>query len=340
MTELLATLVRRGDPVDRETWRSFLDRLTAGRLRPGEAAAVLASLSTALPDHATLDSFLGCLDERRGAPADGLAGVVNIVGTGGGRPTFNVSTAAALVAAAAGVRVVKTGSRAYTSRHGSFDLLDRLGVARTRSHAETTGLLVRYGIAFAGQYVYPPAIAELAREVAPLGLRTVGGFVNTIGPFLADVPVAAQLTGVAAPAALPALRFLAARRHDRRVWLCHNEAGADELVSFADNTVCPNEAGADFVVPGDGRGEGLAGLRPAEGDLVEWFLAVLGGRAPEVAVRTVCLNAAALGVLSGTHADWDTARGHAEEAVRTGAAVRLLERLRAAPARRLRAAHG
>jgi anthranilate phosphoribosyltransferase len=337
--ELLPALVRRDGPVDQHTWRSFLGRLTARRLRPGEAAAVLASLSTTLPDDATLGAFLSCLDERRNTSSPPLAGVVNIVGTGGGPPTFNVSTAAALVAAAMGVRVVKTGSRAYTSRHGSFDLLDRLRVARTRSHAETADHLARHGIAFAGEYVYPPAIAELAREVAPLGLRTLGGFVNAIGPFLADVPATAQLTGVGTRAALPTLRYLADRARDRRVWLCHNEFGADELVSFADNTVCPNDHDADFVLPGDPRGGQLADLRPADGDPVDRFRTVLAGQAPDAAVRTVCLNAAALAVLSGDHDDLATARDDAEQAVRTGAATGLLARLRAVRPSETRPAH-
>jgi anthranilate phosphoribosyltransferase len=125
------------------------------------------------------------------------------------------------------------------------------------------------------------------------------------------------------------------------VWLCHNRIGADELVSLVDNTVCPNNRDGDFVVPGDVHhdGESLADLRPADGDPVDGFLAVLSGQAPDAAVRTVCLNAAALGVLSGVYEDWDTARDDAEHTVRSGAAVHLLERLRAAPALRLRAAH-
>lgn len=340
MADLLATLVRRDEPVDRAVWRSFLDRVAAQRLRPGEAAAVLASLSTALPDTATLDAFVSCLDER-GTTAPLLPGVVNVVGTGGGPPTFNVSTAAALVAAATGVPVVKTGSRAYTSRVGSFDLLDRLGVARTGSHAETADHLDRHGIAFAGEYVYPAAIAELAHAIAPLSLRAVGGIVNLVGPFLADTAASAQLTGVSTRAALPALRHLAHRARDRRVWLCHNDSGADELLSFADNTVCPDgdDDAADFVVPADRDGGRLADLRPAGGDLVEEFLAVLSGQAPVAAVRTVCLNAAALGVLGGRYPDLTTARTDAERAVRTGAAAELLARLRTPRRSGLRAAH-
>ncbi|GAB1510089.1 hypothetical protein [Actinophytocola sp. KF-1] len=336
MADLLATLVRRDEPVGRAAWRSFLDRVTARRLRPGEAAAVLASLSTALPDTATLGAFAGCLVERRVATSR-LPGVVNVVGTGGGPPTFNVSTAAAFVAAAMGVPVVKTGSRAYTSRTGSFDLLDRLGVARTGSHAETADHLGRHGIAFAGEYVYPAAVAELAHAIAPLSLRAVGGIVNLVGPFLADTAASAQLTGVSAPAALPALRHLATEARDRRVWLCHNDLGADELLSFTDNTVCPND-GPGFTVAGNDDGQ-LADLRPADGDVVDRFLAVLSGRAPAVAVRTVCLNAAALGVLGGRYPDLVAARGDAEAAVRTGAAADLLARLRAPRRSGLRAAH-
>jgi anthranilate phosphoribosyltransferase len=337
VADLLTTLLRREEPVDERRWRSFLDRLDARRLRQGEAAAVLASLSTALPADATLGALLSCLDERRDPAPPRLPGVVNIVGTGGGPPTFNVSTAAALVAAAMGVRVVKTGSRAYTSRHGSFDLLDRLGVARTGSHDETADHLARHGIAFAGEYVYPAAIGALAREVAPLTLRTVGGVVNVLGPFLAAVPVTGQLTGVGRRAALPTLRYLANRVPGNRVWLCHNDLGADELVSCADNTVhIGNDT--DFVVPGDQLGA-PADLAPADGDLVDRFLAVLAGQAPPAAVRTVCLNAAALAVLSGDFADLAAARDHAEQTVRTGVATELLARLRAARPSSLRPAH-
>jgi anthranilate phosphoribosyltransferase len=331
MRDLLSTLVARDHPVDRESWHSFLDRVTAQRLQAGEGAAVLASLSTAMPDEHTLGALFDCLDERRPAPSTQLPAAVNIVGTGGGRQTFNVSTMAAIVAAAMGVRVVKTGSRAYSSRHGSIDLLDRLGIRPTRSYEETAERLHRFGIAFAGMFVYPTEIAMLARQIVPLSLRTVGRFVNSIGPFLAAVPVAAQLTGVVGPALLHRLRFLADRDRDKRVWLCHNAVRADELISFTDNMIHDNGGAGDFVLPvgalcpGDGA---LADLRPADDDPVEQFLDIIAGQAQPAAVRTVCLNAAALAVLSGTFGEWTTAFHAAERAVRTGAAADLVNRMR------------
>ena len=340
MDDLLKALVSRSDPIsDREAWHGFFNRLLARKLRRGEAVAVLTSLSTAMPDHDTLGTLLDCLDERRPAAEIGFAGAVNIVGTGGGPRTFNLSTAAALVAAAMGVRVVKTGSRGYTSRYGSVDMLDRLGIRLTASYQETAESLERFGIAFAGPFVYPSEIALLAKEILPLDLRVIGRFINAIGPFLATMPVSAQLTGVSNPALLPSLRFLAARRADRRVWLCHNDLGVDELLGFADNVIETDDGGVALPAGAQtSAGGSLADLAATDGDPVEHFREVLGGRANDVAVETVCLNATALSVLGGGYDDWGKAMRAAEEAIRGGAALDLVHRMRSARAANLLAA--
>jgi anthranilate phosphoribosyltransferase len=337
MDDLLKALVSRSDPIDdRESWHGFFNRLLARKLRRGEAAAVLTSLSTAMPDHDTLGTLLDCLDERRPTPEIGFAGAVNIVGTGGGPKTFNLSTAAAVVAAAMGVRVVKTGSRGYTSRYGSVDMLDRLGIRLTASYQETAESLERFGVAFAGSFVYPGEIALLAKEILPLDLRVIGRFVNSVGPFLAAMPVSAQLTGVSNPALLPSLRFLAARHADRRVWLCHNDLGVDELLGFADNVIETQDGGVALAAGAQtGAGGSLADLAVTDGDPVEQFREVLGGRTNDVAVETVCLNATALSVLGGRYDDWDTAMRAAEDAMRGGAALDLVHRMRSARAANL-----
>lgn len=341
MDDLLAAVADRSHPIDREDWHTFFNRLVSRKLRRGEAAAVLASLSTAMPDNQTLGALLDCLDERRPAPEVRFPGAVNIVGTGGGPRTFNVSTAAALVAAAMGARVVKTGSRGYTSRYGSLDLLDRLGVRLTGTYQETAESLDRFGVAFAGHFVYPAEIAMLVKEILPLELRTVGRFVNSVGPFLAAVPVSAQLTGVSNPAVLPSLRFLAIRRPDRRVWLCHNDLGVDELLGFADNVIIRDHD--ELAMPAGSLGTSggaLADLTPAGGDPVEQFLGVFTGRATPAATDAVCLNAAALAVLSGLHDDWSSAVRAAGETLRNGAAIDLVHRMRSARANLLAANHG
>ncbi|WP_132115684.1 anthranilate phosphoribosyltransferase [Actinocrispum wychmicini] len=339
MDDLLAALANRDSPVDRESWHTFFNRLVSRKLHRGEAAAVLTSLSTAMPDHDTLGALLDCLDERRPAPAVGFAGAVNIVGTGGGPRTFNVSTAAAVVAAAMGARVVKTGSRRYTSRYGSLDLLDRLGVRLTTSYEETAEALDRFGVAFAGLFVYPAEIALLAKEILPLDLRTVGRFVNSVGPFLAAMPVSQQLTGVANPAVLPGLRYLAGRLPDRQVWLCHNHLGVDELVGFADNLILCGED--EQRLPADTYtrpGGALTDLASTGCDPVEQFLDVLTGQASATAVDAVCLNAAALAVLNGLYGDIASAVLAAEDTVHNGAAVDLVHRMRTARATNLLAA--
>ncbi|MFE7842135.1 anthranilate phosphoribosyltransferase [Streptomyces sp. NPDC057474] len=338
MHDAVAALIAQDRPVDTHEWRSFWDELHAGGLRRGESVALLASLSTRMPDRATLTALLDSLAERREqAPArEWFHGAVNIVGTGGGPRTLNISTAAAFVAAAMGTPVVKTGSRAYTSALGSVDLLELLGVPLTFSYEQTHETLERCGIAFAGPFVYPAEVARLARSVHPLDFRRLGRFVNTIGPFLADLPVTAQLTGVSDARRLAGLRQAAehtARRTGRTVWLCTNEPGADELLGFTPNLVRTydgdgeDEFTLDPVALGLRHGT-LDALVPGT-DPVAGFHALLAGEAHPVAAETVCLNAAALAVAGRLTGNWHAALDAARAVLRDGAARALVDRLRA-----------
>lgn len=332
MTELLSRLLARAEPVGLPAWRAFWDRQGAGKLRRGEAAAVLASLGTAMPDRDTLRALFDSLDEHRAVPAVCFPDTVNIVGTGGGRGTFNISTASAFVAAAMGVRVVKTGSRAYSGRVGSFDLLGLLGIELTGSYERTAEVLDRHGIAFAGNFVYPAQIASLARDVAPLDIRAVGRFLNAVGPFLPTIPVSAQVTGVASGALVGPLAVLADRDQSKRILLCHNESGVDELTTAGPNTVLGNDGRSPGVL--DPAALGLVAAADAdlaaapEAEAVARFLDVLAGDAPDGAVHTVCLNAAALAIAAGACGSWPDAVRAALAAVHDGSARRLVDRCR------------
>lgn len=311
------------------TWRSFWDSLDDGGVDRGEAMALLASLATGLPEHETLGALVASLHERRGGIPDCWPGSVNVVGTGGGPATFNISTASAFVAAATGVPVVKSGSRAYRSRVGSIDLLERLGVGLTKSYADTADTLERFGVAFVGQFAYPAELTRLARVISSPGMRPFGRFLNAVGPFLAQLPVQAQVTGVSAAAPLPDLRRLAAAVTGRRIWLCTNDLGADELLGFAENVIHPNDAAPFRLAPGSGGT--LEDLRPVDepGLVVEHFLALVSGLGGEVVTRTICLNAVALAVVGGHSDDWATATRAAEHAVHSGAVRALVDRIRA-----------
>ncbi|MEV0375463.1 hypothetical protein AB0I10_37860 [Streptomyces sp. NPDC050636] len=336
MTDLLHSLVARTRPVDTETWDDFWDRLQRKELHTGEALAVISSLSTRMPDARTVAAFLTSLEGRRAQAPAPWPGTVNVVGTGGGPATFNLTTASVLVAAAMDVKVVKTGSRGYRSRFGSLDILERLGVPTAASYAECEDLLDAYGIAFAGGFVYPAELTRLARAILPYGMKQVGRIVNVLGPFLAAAPVSVRLTGVSDAALFPRLAEVADALPERDIWLIRNELGVDELVSFAENTIRTGPAQAPLrIAPGSMDGMRLDGgslddLLPVYEDEspVGQLLALLGGEGPAAAVQSICLNAAAAAVASGARTQWADAYSAAEKAMFDGAAVELVDRLR------------
>ncbi|MFH9298347.1 anthranilate phosphoribosyltransferase [Streptomyces sp. NPDC017520] len=331
MHPALVPIVDRRAPAGPDQWDALWRALADGALDRGDAVALLASLTAALPETDSLLALLDTLDRRRPArPATPWPGTVNVVGTGGGPPTVNLSTASALVAAACGVRVLKSGSRAHTARTGSIDLLDRLGVPLCASLDRASGQLDAHGIAFTGPFVYPAQLARLARLAVPTSMRVFGRFLNTVGPFLADVPVSAQVTGVSGGELPPALRAVAARPGAPTTWLVTNPLGADELLSICDNTIHLPDGStltlrAGDLVPADGSPDDLA---PVSREAVaDHFRTVLAGRAGGPLRATLQLNAAALAMASGHRDDWAKAVAEAGAALDERAALDLLERL-------------
>ncbi|WP_103532647.1 hypothetical protein [Streptomyces sp. SM11] len=331
MHPALVPIVDRRAPAGPDQWDALWQALADGALDHGDTLALLASLTAALPEPDSLLALLDTLDRRRPArPATPWPGTVNVVGTGGGPPTVNLSTASALVAAACGVRVVKSGSRAHTARTGSIDLLDRLGVPLAASLDQASGQLDAHGIAFTGPFVYPAQLARLALLAIPTSMRVFGRFLNTVGPFLAAVPVAAQVTGVSGDEIPPALRAVAARPGAPTTWLVTNPLGADELLSICDNTIHLPDGStltlrAGDLVPADGAPDDLAPV--AREAAAGHFRTVLAGRAGGSLRATLQLNAAALAMAAGHRDDWAKAVAEAGEALDEGAAIDLLERL-------------
>jgi len=331
MPELVRRLVAGAEPPTVADWHGFWDALEQGSgPDPREdALGLLDVLARRLPAPTAVGALVEALDERRAHPPPLHA--VNVVGTGGGPPTFNMSTAAALVAATLGVPVVKSGSRAYTSRFGSVDMLRLLGVPLTGSHEATAAAVQRFGIAFTGGFVYPAELKVLARRILPDGLSTLGGFFNRIGPFLAALPATRQVTGVSDPQLLPLLEHLAAHHCRRRTWLCVNPAGVDELVSFEVNTVRVDGAEVRVTPEALGlAGGSLADLRgPEAADAaVRHFEGLLRGEGPVAAIESLALNAACLAIAAGACADWRGALHAAREAIEDGRPSALLEELR------------
>jgi anthranilate phosphoribosyltransferase len=334
-SEALAALVTQRYPISEEVWGDFWDRLAGKSLHPGEALAVLSSLTTRMPDGVSVSTLLASLRARNPQPGTPERTTVNIVGTGGGPSTFNLSTASAFVAAAMGTRVIKTGSRAYASRTGSVDLLDRLGIRQTSSYEQTEEMLDTFGIACAGPFVYPKELRLLARQILPFDMKTVGRFFNLIGPFLAAVPVSVQITGVSDHSVLPTFRGLVSEDQTKDYWVVWNDLCVDELMSVVDCHVYDSAREEEFLLrPAEilgadaGKFDDLLPVSDLE-QTVPHFLRLISGDGPPGALASIRLNAAALAMNGGVVQDWREGVAMAAQAMADGEPTALIERLRA-----------
>lgn len=263
--------------------------VTALRIR-GETVEEIAAFATAMRDAAmTLDH-----------PWD----AIDTCGTGGdGQHTFNISTAAALVLAGAGLKVAKHGNRALSSKSGSSDVLSALGVNLAASPAQQRRSLDQAGIAFLFAPAYHGAMRHVGPVRAEIGFRTV---FNLLGPLSNPAGAKRQVMGVYDPRLLEPLAEVLGRLGATRAWTVHGQ-GLDELTTTGETEVAEWKDGTVrrfTVTPED------AGLPRAD------LTALRGGDAEE--------NAAALRALL------DGARGAYRDIVLLNAAAALVVADRAA----------
>lgn len=160
------------------------------------------------------------------------ANAIDTCGTGGGAvTTFNISTAAGLVAAAAGAVVAKHGNRSFTSRCGSADVLEALGVAITLDRDAAERLLERVGMAFLFAPVFHPAMRHLAPVRRELGVTTV---MNIVGPLANPAGVRRQVLGVADGERAPVLAHVLARLGAEHALVVHAAVGMDEIAPIGE----------------------------------------------------------------------------------------------------------
>ena len=307
-----------------------------GEATPAQIAALLVGLRV---KGETADEVAGAADALRGAmvrlPAERPDLLVDTCGTGGGAlGTFNISTAAALLAAGMGVRIAKHGNRSFTSQCGSADVLEALGVPIDVSVNVMERALRDAGIVFMFAPLMHPAMRHVGPVRSELAIPTV---MNIVGPLANPASAGRQVVGVADAARVPliagALRALGAVH----ALVVHGAPGMDEVSPLGTTNVVEIRDGAtrqwsiDPATLGfsDGRAEELAGGPPAENAAA--VLAVLGNAAPPTAIAAVVLNAAAALYVSGSGPDnFPEAVDAARAALRKGAGLAALERLRAA----------
>ncbi len=334
----LAKLIGRiaaGERLSAHDAESAFVEVMEGRASPVQVSALLVALRAR---GETAQEIAGGVRALRramipvSAPSDWT--LVDTCGTGGGAvTTFNISTAAAFVAAGAGVRIAKHGNRSFTSRCGSADVLAALGVRIELTAEQMAAVLEHAGIVF----MFAPLLHPAMRHVAPvrreLAMPTI---MNVLGPLTNPAGARRQVVGVSHPALMELLAgALQELGHDRAL-VVHGEPGLDELSPIGITTVFellqgdiikyevdPRTFGGDFHDAHE-----LRGLEPEQN--AELLVAVLEGRAPGVARLAVTLNAGAAIYLSGIADSLREGWQKAEAALADGTAMQALARLRTA----------
>lgn len=269
--------------------------------------------------------------------ADDPDALVDTCGTGGGAlTTFNISTAAALLAAGAGVRIAKHGNRSFTSRCGSADVLEALGVDIELSPEGMAEVLAEAGIVF----MFAPLLHPAMRHVAPvrreLGMPTI---MNLLGPLTNPAGARRQVVGVTDPKLLdlvaPALQTLG----HHRALVVHGRPGLDELSPLGVTEVAevgPEPVRRYTIDPetfgwGDLHASDLAGGDPP--DNARLILDIFRNERHGAARAAVLLNAGAALYVAGRVESLEEGVHVAEDALTDGAGLDALERLRLATRR-------
>lgn len=264
--------------------------------------------------------------------------LVDTCGTGGGSvATINLSTAAAFVVAGAGVPVAKHGNRSYTSRCGSADVLEALGIEVALPPERAAAVLGDVGLVFLFAPSYHPAMRHLGPTRKELAVPTI---MNLVGPLANPAGVRRQVVGVAHPARGPLVAGALRRLGAAHALVVHGAVGMDEISPAGPTQVWEvTEAGVrewtlDPAALGYGDGDlaALAGGEPREN--AERIERVLCCRERGAGRAAVVLNAAAALYVAGRGLTLAEAAREAEHALDDGRAARVLDRLRQAAARR------
>lgn len=285
--------------------------VTALRIR-GETVEEIAAFATAMREAArTLDH-----------PYD----AIDTCGTGGdGQHTFNISTAAALVLAGAGLKVAKHGNRAMSSKSGSSDVLSVLGVNLQAGPAQQRHSLDQAGIAFLFAPAYHGAMRHVGPVRAEIGFRTV---FNLLGPLSNPAGAKRQVMGVYDPRLLEPLAEVLGRLGATRAWTVHGQ-GLDELTTTGETEVAEWKDGAvrRFTVTPEDAGlprADLAALRGGDAEENAAALRALLDGAKGAYRDIVLLNAAAALVVADRAADLAEGAAEAAAVIDDGRAAKAL----------------
>ena len=334
----LLTKVTGGEDLDSREAEAAFALFMDGSATPVQMAALLIGLrAKGLAPSEVAGGVRALRQAMVPVPAREPDALVDTAGTGGGDvTTFNISTAGALVAAGAGVKIAKHGNRSFTSRCGSADVLETLGVNIELTPERMGEILEETGIVF----MFAPLLHPAMRHVGPvrkeLGVSTV---MNVLGPLTNPAGARRQVVGVANPQLVPLLvRALHELGHARGL-VVHGAPGMDEispagptrLAELEDGEIAEREIMPEVLGLDPEPLEGIQGGSPAYNAQV--IRDVLSGKRQDAARAATLLNAAAAIYVGGAAETLALGVAMASEAVSSGAALHKLEALKEASAR-------
>lgn len=326
--------VETGHLLSRAEAETVMEELLSGRIETADIVRLLLALNHRMPGAEQLAGFATVM-RRHAAPvfAPGVLRPQNLVdtcGTGGDASgTFNISTAAAIVAAAAGANVAKHGNRAASSGSGSADVLEALGVRIDLPMHHAGRAISEIGIGF----MFAPAAHAAARHAAParkqIGKRTV---FNLLGPLTNPAAAEMQVLGVFSDDVLELVATTLAELGIKRAFVVHGAGGLDELSLSGETRIAEVRGGTVrlFSVTPEDFGVQRAPLDSIQGGtpqenaaLIKAILEGQSGAKRDVVV----VNAAAALVVTGVAGEFREATALAARAIDSGAAREKLQRL-------------
>jgi len=330
LKDILLKLCAREDLTRSEARKAF-EHIMSGEATDAQIGGLLVGLAA---KGTTVEELAGAATVMRekalgiGCEVDGV--VLDTCGTGGDvRGTFNISTAAAIVAAAAGVKVVKHGNRSASGRSGSADVLEALGVQLELTPQQLSRCLNEANMCFAFARAHHPAMKFVAAARTSLGIPTI---FNLLGPLTNPARARHQLLGVFAPELTSRLATVLRELGSERAWVVHADDGLDELSTLGPTRVSELKDGevSSFTVDPQEVGLPYARLSDLQIDTADESanairLMVQGAPGP---IRDISvLNAAAALVVAAKAQDLREAILLAEDAIDSGRAEHTLDAL-------------
>ena len=326
---LIEKLHRRQDLTTEEA-AAAMEEIMEGRAQPAQIAGLLVGLSMKGERPTEIVGLAQTMRNRATRLSRDHAPVFDTCGTGGDRAhTFNVSTVAALVLAACGVRVAKHGNRSVSSKCGSADLFETLGVHIGAEPDVVERCLDEAGIAFFFAPTFHPSMRHAGPTRKDLGVRTA---FNLLGPLTNPAGASRQLVGVPRPELTELVARSLALLGSERAWVVHGADGLDEISTTGYTKVSECRGGAvntfyvhpgDFGLPKASPGQLRGGDAAANADIARAILAGEKGAARDI----VLLNAAAALLIAGRVSAIAEGVHQAAAALDNGEAARVLERL-------------